>query len=123
MGRLLRMIGRALVRRCPRCGESKIFRRWFTMVPHCPRCGLLFEREEGYWTGAMYVSYMLSLGLMSGIFIVLFVLSSRTFFAVQMMLLLTAAIAIPFVPLLFRYSRVMWLYFDMRFGPDQDSSR
>jgi hypothetical protein len=27
------------------------------MVPRCPRCGLLFEREEGQWVGAMIVNF------------------------------------------------------------------
>jgi hypothetical protein len=26
------------------------------MVERCPRCGLRFEREEGYWVGAMIVN-------------------------------------------------------------------
>ena len=26
------------------------------MVDDCPRCGLHFEREEGYWTGAIMVN-------------------------------------------------------------------
>ena len=31
----------------PRCGSRQLFRRWFSMVPDCPRCGLHFEREAG----------------------------------------------------------------------------
>ena len=30
--------------------------RWFTIVERCPRCGLRFEREEGYWTGALAIN-------------------------------------------------------------------
>jgi hypothetical protein len=26
------------------------------MVPDCPRCGLHFEREQGYWVGAVAVN-------------------------------------------------------------------
>lgn len=26
------------------------------MVESCPRCGLRFERDEGYWVGAMIVN-------------------------------------------------------------------
>ena len=25
-------------------------------MPDCPRCGLHFEREEGYWTGALAIN-------------------------------------------------------------------
>ena len=26
------------------------------MVPDCPRCGLHFEREQGYWAGAIAIN-------------------------------------------------------------------
>jgi hypothetical protein len=31
------------------------------MHEYCPVCGLKFEREEGYFLGAMYISYGLAL--------------------------------------------------------------
>jgi uncharacterized protein (DUF983 family) len=45
-----------LLKRCARCGSGRLFRRWFTMVERCPRCGLRFEREEGQWVGATIVN-------------------------------------------------------------------
>jgi uncharacterized protein (DUF983 family) len=53
---LTQALGRGLARRCPRCGQSKIFSSFFTLLSNCPRCGFRFEREEGYWTGAMIVN-------------------------------------------------------------------
>jgi uncharacterized protein (DUF983 family) len=47
---------RGITRRCPRCGSGGLFRRYFTMVDDCPRCGLHFEREAGYWVGALAVN-------------------------------------------------------------------
>jgi uncharacterized protein (DUF983 family) len=44
---------RGLIRRCPRCGSGKLFKHWTHIIDHCPRCGLIFEAEEGYWVGAM----------------------------------------------------------------------
>jgi uncharacterized protein (DUF983 family) len=49
-------LGRGLMRRCPRCGQPKIFSSFFSLRSSCPRCGFRFEREEGYWTGAMIVN-------------------------------------------------------------------
>ena len=54
-----RMLGRGLTRRCARCGSGHLFRHWFSMVPDCPRCGLHFEREAGYWTGALAINVFL----------------------------------------------------------------
>ncbi|MEX0659742.1 MAG: DUF983 domain-containing protein [Egibacteraceae bacterium] len=47
---------RALRKRCPHCGASGIFTSWGQMAAHCPGCGYTFEREEGYWVGAMIVN-------------------------------------------------------------------
>src|SRR5439155_12681997 len=49
---------RGLTRRCPRCGGGNLFKRWFRMVPDCPRCALHFEREPGYWVGAVAINTM-----------------------------------------------------------------
>ena len=51
---------------CPRCRSARIFRKSiFTGFPRmhecCPNCGLKFEREQGYFLGAMYISYGLAL--------------------------------------------------------------
>ena len=63
------MLARGATRRCPRCGSGGLFRRWVTMVDTCPRCGLTYEHEEGYWTGAM----MINLAVTMGVFLVVFV--------------------------------------------------
>lgn len=47
---------RALRLRCPHCGTKAIFRRWGQLVDRCPGCDYTFEREEGYWVGAMIVN-------------------------------------------------------------------
>lgn len=49
------MIARAVRRRCPRCGEHA-FASWFKMHTDCPGCGLHFEREPGFWVGAVTIN-------------------------------------------------------------------
>lgn len=51
----LTLIGRGLRRRCPRCGARDVFESFFEMKERCPRCGVRFEREPGYWVGAMII--------------------------------------------------------------------
>ena len=51
---------------CPRCRigsifRSSIFRGYPSMRERCPVCQLKFEREQGYFLGAMYISYGLAL--------------------------------------------------------------
>lgn len=50
-----KLLSRGLRRRCPRCG-TPAFDTWFEMKDVCPGCGLAFERESGYWVGAIIVN-------------------------------------------------------------------
>jgi uncharacterized protein (DUF983 family) len=59
----LTMLGRALRRRCPRCGSGGIFRSFSELHSHCPDCSLLFEREHGYWVGSVIVNTIVTFGL------------------------------------------------------------
>lgn len=52
---------RGMKNRCPNCGESPLFRRGFTLHRECPRCGLEFERGEGFFLGSMTVNYGLTI--------------------------------------------------------------
>ncbi len=54
------MLVRGFRRKCPQCGSGKLFRRWVTMVDDCPRCGYHFEREEGFFLGAIVVSVIIT---------------------------------------------------------------
>ncbi|GMU79312.1 MAG: hypothetical protein AMXMBFR46_21050 [Acidimicrobiia bacterium] len=64
-----RIFWRGATLRCPRCGSGHLFRRYFHLVDDCPRCALHFEREEGYWVGALAVN----IAIVFAIFVVAFV--------------------------------------------------
>jgi uncharacterized protein (DUF983 family) len=49
-----------LRRRCPRCGERRIFLTRLQLVERCPRCDLRFERQEGGFLGAMTLNYSIA---------------------------------------------------------------
>jgi uncharacterized protein (DUF983 family) len=54
MGRVLRLLGRALARRCPHCGAGGVTRRGIEVRPVCPGCHLRLDRgEPDYWLGAV----------------------------------------------------------------------
>jgi uncharacterized protein (DUF983 family) len=106
-----------LLQRCPRCLRGRVFRGLLDMRETCPVCGLRFGREEGYFAGAMYVSYLIAIALVFGIFGVLWLTSSRTELAMYVLLGVTAVLYVPLVPIVYRYSRVVWMHFDRSFGP------
>lgn len=64
------MIGRGLRRRCPRCG-GKAFESWFRIRDHCDHCGLEFEREPGYWVGAVIINTTVTFATFIGMFLLL----------------------------------------------------
>jgi hypothetical protein len=41
---------------CPVCGRARVFQSPFRVRPHCPACGALFQREEGFFVGAIMVN-------------------------------------------------------------------
>ncbi len=55
-------LARGLRKRCPRCGERRIFDGWFTLRSLCPRCSLRFEEEQGGFLGAMTINYAIAFG-------------------------------------------------------------
>jgi hypothetical protein len=80
-----------------------------TMYDRCPRCGHEFEREPGFFQGAMYVSWVSSVGLFATLALVASALLAPH---IGLFAALTVAVVVylPAVPMLFRYSRVIWAH-------------
>ena len=55
-------------------GRGAVFAARFAMNDRCPVCGLLFMREPGYFTGAMYVSYALGIPIVALLTLVAYLL-------------------------------------------------
>ncbi len=107
-----RMMGRALLRRCPRCGTGHLFMRWFRMVARCPGCAYHFERraEDGFFLGA----YVLNLAVTeSALAVMLFgfilVRSSTDSTAALWPVLVAAGAVAVLLPLAFYpFSKTLW---------------
>lgn len=54
---------RGVRRRCPRCGDRRIWNGWFELKPLCTSCALRFEKEEGGFLGAMVLNYAVAFGV------------------------------------------------------------
>lgn len=116
IGRPIRsLLGALASGRCPRCCDGRVFHGRFAMHAACPRCGLRFEREPGYFTGAMYVSYALALPLL-----VLFLFAAGWALpqaGLAGRLAIAVLLFLPFVPVVFRASRIVWIHLDRTFDP------
>ena len=105
---------RGLTRRCARCGSGKLFRRWVTMVPDCPRCGLHFEREPGYWAGALAINFVCTGGLLVMTLIAALVLTiPEVHVAPILAVLIPIAVLGPIV--WYPFSKTLWLAIDQAF--------
>ena len=85
------------------------------MHERCPACGLKFEREQGYFLGAMYFSYMIAIIAISLLTVIVWALLSCDLpesVAAGFLLFLPAAPVVTF------FSRVLWIYFDQSIDPD-----
>jgi uncharacterized membrane protein (GlpM family) len=81
----------------------------------CLVCGLRFEREQGYFIGAMYVSYAMAIPPYLAMVVALWLLAGWRY---EMALLGAVLIYLPFVPIVMRISRVVWIYIDQAFDPE-----
>ena len=116
-----RRIGAVAGERCPRCLDGRVFPKGWRQVKMyyaCPRCGLVFGRESGYFTGAMIVSYLLAVPLLAVLTSVVLWVTGWRF---DVALLVAALYFLPFVPAVFRYSRVIWMHFDRMVDPTLES--
>lgn len=53
-------LGRAARLRCPSCGRSSVFRAPFRIRHHCADCAALFQREAGFFVGAIMVNMVVT---------------------------------------------------------------
>ncbi len=106
---------RALALRCPRCGETRLFRGWFRMERECALCGLVFERAQGYFVGAIYINYAVSSVIAVGGF---FVLWARLDLPTAWQFAIWVPFLIVFPLWFFRYSRSLWLAMEYYVNPE-----
>jgi len=108
-----------LKKRCPRCRQGSIFAAPLVMRDDCPVCGLDFDRgDPGYFTGAMYVSYALAIPLIALLTLIEHLIVSR--WSLFRLVVLASIICLPLVPWIWQYSRVVWIYFDQYFDPEDE---
>ena len=116
-------ISALLRQQCPRCHAGDIFpysvfRGLPKMHKRCPVCDLKFEREPGYFLGAMYISYalaVLTIALLS------FLLWAATGWWTTKDVLWAVVLFLPLAPGITLFSRILWIYLDQSIDPENPS--
>jgi hypothetical protein len=101
-------VARGLTNCCPNCGAHSLFKKGalFDLNRKCPNCGLVLEKDEGSFLGAMSLNY--------GVTIVLFLVPVLLLYLGEVFSGMTASIVAGagaiLIPILFyRSSRSWWL--------------
>ena len=101
--------------KCPRCRKSNIFcepnpyvfNKMFLMPHHCECCGLRFNKEPGFFYGAMYVGYGLSVGYLVTFYLAMTLLIKD--FEVETYFLFGIGSLLVLTPVVFKFSRSIWI--------------
>lgn len=105
--------------KCPQCRQGKVFThknpyhpKFGDIEEQCSECGLVYEMEQGFWYGAMYISYAFGVGLAIPVVLILSFTTELEIFEITGVIFL---MLIALMPLLFRYSRSVWLHIFIRY--------
>lgn len=111
---------------CPRCQEGPFFlshpynlRKAGDLHEHCPVCGLKYEKEVGFYYGAMYVSY----GLGVALFVACWA-SFNLFFpnaSIGLQISSIVALSLGLGPYLYALSKIIWA--NLFFHYDKDAAQ
>lgn len=99
--------------KCPRCRTGRVFPEsalsfgFHKTNENCPKCGLKFEHETGFFWAAMYVSYAFSVAIM----IVVGALANSYDWPINRTIYILIPVILFLTPFLYRYSRIALLYF------------
>ncbi len=111
--------------KCPRCQSGNMFesgalsKDFMKMKQNCEVCGLHYEIEPGFFWGAMYVSYAITVAIMLIVGGAVLILGNNPDTWVYLTAIILAFLAAS--PFTYRYARVMMLYFfsPIRFEADK----
>lgn len=96
---------------CPYCFQGHVFLGIYKMNASCPHCGVVFEKEPGYFMGAVIAAYFIgAFSVVPTIIICIFILQLDLLFSLGM----GCAQIIALHPFLYRYSKLAWIFIENR---------
>ncbi len=108
------ILGRAFRLRCPKCGGGRMFSGLLRMHDRCSECGLVYERDPGYFLGSSYVNYGFTALTLTPAYVTLHYAFGWT--NTQLAFPLVGWVLV-FPVFFFRYARALWLGMDVYFDP------
>ena len=106
---LFSTLSRCLRLRCPACGRASIVKRLFKIKDRCPSCGVLFNREEGFFVGPILINVVTTEAVILAGYFTSLMFSNNNY---QHLLLPLFIIAIAFPVSYYHHTWSIWLTFD-----------
>ncbi|NVJ86171.1 MAG: DUF983 domain-containing protein [Algoriphagus sp.] len=101
--------------KCPKCREGNMFpvpivsfRKLTEVNKTCSVCNASFQPEPSFYDGAMYISYAFSVALFITVFVAINILIEKP--ELWMYLSTIISLNLLLVPVMLRYSKVLYLY-------------
>ena len=100
--------------KCPKCHEGNLFinkntyqyKGFFDMPDRCPKCNQDFQIETGFYYGAMYSSYAITVAINAIVFLLLTLFFE---YNIGIFLIVDAIVLLVTMPYVFKISRAIWL--------------
>jgi uncharacterized protein (DUF983 family) len=113
----LGLLSRGLRQRCPVCGKGKIFQGWLKTYERCPVCHFTYEREPGYYTGAIAANLILTEVVLVAVAVPV---AASQAVSIPVMILLGATLPVLLPFLCYRPTKSLWISFDHIVHPLDD---
>jgi len=112
-----------LKEKCPICHNGDVFltkrkydlKKFDKMHERCPSCKHKFEIEGGYWQGAMYVSYAVTVAYSIATFVLTYLINRET--SAWTYIIIICLVALLAAPINYRISRMIWMNLFSKFDP------
>ena len=108
----------ALKLNCVLCNSGPLQKKgcWFHFRDECINCHFIYEREEGYFTGAAWIVGYLLL-IVTNIAPAIFIIVKRPDISSFTVISVASIFIVITNAFLFPFSRSLWMYIDLCFNP------
>lgn len=108
--------------KCPKCRKGDLFcnknsyqfKGFFDMHKKCEVCNQDFIIETGFYYGAMYVSYALTIAITVAVFVAMVVLNV---FSIGIFLITDLIALLITLPYIYKISRAIWISIIVKYDP------
>ncbi len=112
--------------KCPQCHEGDFFvsspydiKKAGEIYECCPNCNLKYSKEPGFYYGAMYVSYALTVALFVTLWVSFNLFFDNVSVGLQIFIIISSTILL--TPYLYALSKIIWANFFIKYDRERKS--